>query len=105
MTTKEVRIEYTNANTHELAEGDEIMHYGVVFKLKNRKEWPMRPDDCPDMQGVGVTFDTELVWHPDFNKAPDDEPYYPLPLSWAKSYGVQGNKLAIWAKITSREDF
>lgn len=102
---RKVQFVFENVNTHGLAEGDEIMHYGVILKLKNRKEWPMRAGDCPNMQGVCITFDTDLIWHPDFDMKPGDEPYYAFPIHWAKAYGVQGNKLAVWSKITSREKF
>ena len=104
-TTKQVKIECVNVNTHDLVDGDEIMSYGVVFKIHNRVVHPMRSGDCPVKQGACITFDTELVWHPDFNKAEADESYYSFPLSWAKNYSVQGNKMAGWAKIVSREEF
>lgn len=104
-TSKTVKVVLANVSTHELVEGDEIMHYGVVLKLKNRKEWPMRSGDCPNMQGVCVTFDTDLIWHPDFNMSKGDEPYYGFPLERAKNFNVQGNKMAVWSKITRREEF
>lgn len=101
MQTAKVAITCQNVAIHDLQEGDEVLCHGAVFRLKNRKEWANHYGTDP-ADGTVVSWETDLVWHPDFCKAPDAEPYYPLPLSWARGYGLQSNRLMSWAKIVER---
>ena len=73
-------IKTSIVNTHELKEGDEILCYGVHFRLKNREDY----GDC-------IAFDTDLISYPDQGS--------PMPRPWAEDWRVQGNKLAYWAKV------
>lgn len=97
------KVSYTPVIPHELENGDTIMSHGCLFKVFNKKDHGLRPEDCPERQGTLITMDTELLYHPDFDKAPEDEPYYPFPLGWAKTYGVQSNKGFKWCKVVKRE--
>ena len=92
-------IKTTTVNTHQLVEGDRISYYGCIFELYEMKNWGLRADNCPTLQGDCITFKTKLIHHPDFTKKEGDDPFYAFPVSWAKDYHVQGNKLATWAKI------
>lgn len=86
----------TTTNTHELKAGDVVMHYGVFFLLLDRKTYPMREDDCPELQGECVTFSTKCVG----STVSGDV----FPMHWRKDYTIQGNKLATWALIGAEQD-
>jgi hypothetical protein len=81
-------LNYVNANTHQLKEGDTIQFYGCVFQLKNRKEWP--PVDDAERWGAVITFDTDLLVYTD---------NCGMPHHWATKWTVQGNSLAMWALL------
>lgn len=67
-------------NTYELKEGDEILHYGVHFRLRHRVDY----GDC-------VAFDTDLIAYPEKGSL--------MPRHWADDWRVQGNELARWTKV------
>lgn len=77
-------------STHDLAEGDCILYYGVTFRLRDRKEHAMRAGDNPETQGVCVTFRTDVV-------ADASNGFFPK--SWLKDWTVQGNGMARWARL------
>lgn len=74
----------TVVNTHELQNGDVIMNNGVYFLLSNRKEWK-------DSEEV-VT----LVGNP-----VGEVENHNFPRHWLKDYSIQGNKRAMWCRITA----
>ena len=67
-------------NTHELKEGDEILYYGVHFRLRDREDY----GDC-------IAFGTDLISYPEQGS--------PMPRRWAEEWRVQGNALARWVKV------
>lgn len=84
---------------HDLAEGDQIWHYGVRLVLSNRKDHGMRPDDNPETQGSCITFKVSLVGDYPAEGAS-------MPRNWIVNnipdtdrYTLQGNKLATVCKI------
>lgn len=81
----------TLVSTHELQNGDVIMNCGVYFLLSNRKDWPLTGDDSAE-RGHVVT----LVGNPvgEFEG-------HNFPRHWLKDYSIQGNKLAMWCRITA----
>ena len=83
---------HTVKNTHELAEGDVILHYGVYFLLSDRKVWPMRKDDCPITQGDTITLCGNAIAECDS---------HPFPRHWLKDYSIQGNERARWCVVTA----
>lgn len=83
-----MKLKTVNVNTHELQTGDVVMCHGCLFKLTERKEWPTKDDT--EYRGVCVAFQTELLEY--------NEPT-PMPRHWAIDWTIQGNKLAMWAKV------
>lgn len=81
------------ATTHELGEGDVVLHYGVYFLLTNRKTHGMRENDSAELQGDCVTFvGLELA----------RAEHSPMPRHWTKDgYNIQGNKLATWLTVSA----
>lgn len=75
-------------NTHELQSGDVVACHGCLFKLTERKEWPAADDT--EYRGVCVTFQTELLVYASNGN---------MPYHWALDWVIQGNKLAMWAKV------
>jgi tRNA U34 2-thiouridine synthase MnmA/TrmU len=84
-------MNYERANTHELQVGDVVLNCGVCFLLTERRVYPMESDFCPDRQGDTIAFDTQVVGEVEGNGA--------FPKSWRKGYTIQGNKMAVWAKV------
>lgn len=78
--------------THELNEGDHVLHYGVVFELHTRKAWAKRDGDS-EAQGECITFETTVI--DATNRSVN------FPKSWLADWVFQGNGLAHWARIIS----
>ncbi len=77
---------------HDLNEGDLVRHYGVIFKLRDRKDHGMRPEDDADLQGACITFQTDVV--------DASERCSSFPLGWVRDWKFQGNKLMRVCRIT-----
>lgn len=78
-------------NTHELKDGDVVLCHGVLFRLKNRKDWGVDEGFDPEKQGSCITFETDLLHYPEEGSV--------MPRGWVEGWVVQGNKLAKWVKV------
>lgn len=78
---------------HDLKDGDLVQHYGVIFKLRDRKDHGMRPDDDADLQGACITFKTDVI---DASNRSET-----FPKAWLKDWVFQGNKLMTVKRVAS----
>lgn len=79
-----------NVSTHDLKEGDIVLHYGVTFRLKDRKDHGLTPGFDPVTQGTCITFATEVL-------ADNSGGFFPK--SWQTRFTIQGNRMALWARV------
>lgn len=77
--------------THDLKEGDLVKHYGIVFKLRDRKNHGMCGASDEKLQGVCISFKTDVV------DASERSPIFPE--HWLKDWTFQGNKLAHFNRV------
>lgn len=98
MQTQEIDLnklyqESVRVNTHELKEGDVILHHWCLFKLVNRRVYTYASDLQHDEKGT-VQFDTECL-----HRGEDS----PIPTGWINRAGgwtIQGNSRAQWSKVS-----
>lgn len=82
-------VEYVS--TQRLKEGDLVRYYGVVFRLKDRKERVEKGDQNTTV----VWFKTELVHEPEDHL---------IPRHWLRDWTIQGTGLATWDRIIEGEE-
>jgi hypothetical protein len=80
-----------SVSTHDLREGDLVWFYGVVFRLRDRKNHGLTEGFDPDIQGDCITFRTDIV--------DATERCSHFPASWAAEWTFQGNKLSRFARV------
>lgn len=87
------QIEYVN--THELRNGDVIVHYEVAMRLRDRNARPtdLAKAGTPEAEHFGDT-----VWfHTDILDDTRNNGF--IPASWLRRFTIQGNKLARWTRV------
>ncbi len=78
-------------NIHELNEGDLVRYYGVVFRLRDRKNHGLTEGFDPVLQGDCITFQTDIV--------DDADRHSNFPAHWAADWKFQGNKLCNLCRV------
>ena len=81
-----------SVTTHALRDGDVIRFYGVLLRLRDRRDHGVTAPHTEEFHGAVITFQTDIV--------DDSENNGFIPPAWLARWVVQGNRLAKWARVT-----